>query len=145
MWVGWRPRSRRNVASWSDFFFYRCDIVQGNHGVKRQPISFTVRPFTQIKMKADAELRVLSGVKSGGLGSRPSRHQACARDNQPCSCASIMPWLIAAIWPKSSALTIRYFSLCISYSPKSFRTLAKTVSALKYSWAIARAARPCRS
>ena len=32
-------------------------------------------------MKADAELRVLSGVESGGLGGRPSRHQACARDD----------------------------------------------------------------
>src|SRR5207253_9453789 len=73
------PHERRELHR--DFFFYSYDIVHANQGIKRQSISYAVSPFTQIKMKADAELRVLSGIESGGLSGRPSRHQACARDD----------------------------------------------------------------
>src|SRR5262249_2448305 len=36
----------------------------------------------------------------------------------PCSCASMMPRLIPGLWPKSSALTMRYFSPLMVPGPK---------------------------
>src|SRR6266478_4991142 len=49
------------------------------------------------------------------------------------------------LWPKSSAFTIRYLLADMSHDPKSFSSLSKTVSALKYSSAISLAARLCLS
>src|SRR6266478_948442 len=42
------------------------------------------------------------------------------------------PRFTAELWPKSSAFTIRYLWADKSHAPKSFSSLANTVSALKY-------------
>jgi hypothetical protein len=53
-------------------------IVDWNHGVQGHPLFRAVNPFTQIKMKPDAEFRVFPGITGRFTGGRPPRHKASA-------------------------------------------------------------------
>src|SRR5215203_70419 len=55
-----------------------CAVILPSHLIHRHPGTIPVGPFTEVEMKPQAEILMLSTVGCGFGGSRPTHHQASA-------------------------------------------------------------------
>jgi len=119
-------------------------ILQWNHSVKKHPLAGAEFPFRQFEVDADTKLGVRAPIQSGVPSRRPPHHQTGAGHD-----ALLVYGNDAAIHTRALPKIVRIhdevFRGTNPQIPKSLRSFCITVSARKYSSAIAKAARLCLS
>src|SRR5438128_11331226 len=136
----------------TDLAHYLDSIVGRNDFVQRLPFIVAVDPLAKIEMQSDVQLGMFARVLGCNKSRRPAHHQTRAGYN-----ATFMRFDNAAVNAGALAEIIRVHDQVLARShssafqisksriqnPKSLISFASTVSALKYSSAIALAARLC--
>src|SRR3989442_11895081 len=143
----------------TDLAHYLDSIVGRNDFVQRLPFIVAVDPLAKIEMQSDVQLGMFARVLGCNKSRRPAHHQTPAGYNAPFmrfDNAAVNAGALAEIirvhdqvLSRSHLFRIPKFQISNSKSriqnPKSLISFASTVSALKYSSAIALAARLCFS